>query len=225
MDGKMDLEAMEKQVVMMEDIQAVENLQRTYGYYFDTRQFEKIVDLFSENTSYVEIESHGRFAGKKGVKRMFSFGGTNDNNPPEKQKRKGTAGIATVIMQLGGVINVNPDGRTALGRWQTWLAESFPFGGRLGQYWLQGYYENEYIKEGGKWLFSRLHWYTTFYTRFETGWMVQPLVGFLPRSEADEPPTAFFPYPSGYKYPCHFSHPVTGAAFERKEHVYDPMAM
>lgn len=224
MDGIMDLEALEEQVALMENIQAVETLQRTYGYYFDTRQFPKIVDLFSENTSYVEIESHGRFAGKEGVKRMFALSGT-DAHSREKQKKKVTAGIATVIMQLGGVVNVNPDGRTARGRWQTWLAESFPFGGRLGQYWLQGYYENEYVKEDGNWLFSKLHWYTTFFTRFETGWMVQPLVGFLPRNEADQPPTAFFPYPSGFKYPCHFHHPVTGAVFDSKEHVYDPMAM
>jgi len=215
----MDIEALEKQVVLMEDILSVETLQRTYGYYFDTRQFHKIVNLFSENTSFVEIESHGRFAGKEGVKRMFSFGGTTP------KKNKGTAGVATVIMQLGGVVTVNPDGKTALGRWQTWLAESFPFGGRLGQYWLQGYYENEYIKEDETWLFSKLHWYTTFYTRFETGWMVQPLVGFLPRSEADHPPTAFFPYPSGYKYPYHFPHPITGAVFDPKEEAYDPMGM
>ena len=221
----MNLEALEKQVALLEDIQAVENLQRTYGYYFDTRQFHKIVDLFSENTTFVEIESHGRFVGKEGVKRMFFMDKADRSKPKEVQMRGRRPGVATVIMQLGGVIDVNPDGKTALGRWQTWLAESFPFGGRLGQYWLQGYYENEYIKEDGKWLFRKLHWYTTFYTRFETGWMVQPVVGFLPRSEADQPPTAFFPYPSGYKYPYHFPHPVTGETFRPKEQVYDPMGM
>jgi len=221
----MDLDTLEKQVALLEDIQAVENLQRTYGYYFDTRQFHKIVDLFSENTAYVEIESHGRFLGKKGVKRMFFMDKVDPAKDLKAQMRKRLLGVATVIMQLGGVVNVNPDGKTAMGRWETWLAESFPFGGRLGQYWLHGYYENGYVKENGKWLFSKLHWYTTFFTRFETGWMVQPLVGFLPRSEADHPPTAFFPYPSGYKYPCHFPHPVTGEAFNPKEQVYDPMGM
>ena len=220
----MDLETLEKQVALMEDIQAVENLQRIYGYYFDTRQFDKIVDLFSENTSFVEIESHGRFMGKEGVKRMY-FMDKVDRSKPLESQMSWRPGVATAIMQLGGVVNVNPDGKTALGRWQTWLAESFPFGGRLGQYWLQGYYENEYVKEDGNWLFSKLHWYTTFITRFETGWMVQPLVGLLPRNDADHPPTTFFPYPSGYQYPYHFPHPVTGAVFEPKENTYDPMAM
>lgn len=219
----MDIEVLEKHVTLLEDIQAIEDLQRMYGYYFDTRQFHKIVDLFSENTTTVEIESHGQFKGKQGVKRMFFMDKADPNQPLETQMPKRRPGIATVIMQLGGVVNVDADGQTAKGRWQSWLAESFPFGGRLGQYWLQGYYENEYIKENGKWLFSKLLWYTTFFTRFETGWMVQPVVGFLPRSEADIPPTEFCPYPSGYKYPYHFPHPVTGKDYEPADYTYDPM--
>jgi hypothetical protein len=163
--------------------------------------------------------------GKEGVERMFFMDKVDRSKPLDGQLRKRRPGIFAAIMQLGGVVDVNPDGNTARGRWQSWLAESFPYGGRLGQYWLQGYYENEYVKEDGKWLFTKLFWYTTFITRFETGWMVQPLVGHLPRSEADHPPTAFYPYPSGYKYPCHFSHPVTGAAFDPEEQAYDPMGM
>lgn len=221
----MNLEELENKVILMEDIQAIENLQRMYGYYFDTQQHAKIVDLFSENTVSVEIESHGQFLGKDGVKRMFwQATGSRPGSPPP-QRRRPFIGVATVIMQLGGVVNVNPDGKTATGRWQTWLAESFPFGGRLGQYWLQGYYENEYVKENGKWLFSKLFWNTTFYTRFETGWMVQPLVGFLPRNDQDNPPTAFFPYPSGYKFPYSFRHPITGEKYDPGDTYQNPMAM
>jgi hypothetical protein len=217
----MDLKELERQVTLMEDIQAIENLQRMYGYYFDTRQHKAIVDLFSENTVSVEIESHGRFLGKDGVRRMFWM----DRGDPPKEPRRRPPGIMTAIMQLGGVVNVNPDGKSATGRWQTWLAESFPFGGRLGQYWLQGYYENEYVKEDGKWLFSKLFWNTTFYTRFETGWMVQPVVGFLPRDDADNAPTAFLPYPSGYKFPYSFPHPITGEVYDPGDTYQDPMAM
>ena len=39
------------------------------------------------------------------------------------------------------------------------------------QYWGRGLYENEYIKEDGKWRFKKLHWYITFLTLWENGWL------------------------------------------------------
>ena len=101
----MDLEALEKQVVLMEDIQAVETLQRTYGYYFDTRQFHEIVNLFSENTAYVEIESHGRFAGKGRGQTDVLFGWDGSRQTPGEPDKQTDCGVATVIMQLGGVVD------------------------------------------------------------------------------------------------------------------------
>jgi hypothetical protein len=80
-------------------------------------------------------------------------------------------------------------------------------------YWLHGYYENEYIKENGKWLFSKLHWNNTFWTPYEDGWLKTPLLGTMsehPTIKADAPPTAFHPYPSGFHLPYSFRHPVTG---------------
>lgn len=223
MEIEMNLEELEKRVTRMEDIQAIENLQRTYGYYFDTQQHDKILDLWSEKAISVEIESHGQFLGIEGVRRMFWMDKTKKIDPKKIKPRP--PGIANAIMQLSGVVNVNPDGKTATGRWQTLIAEVFPFGGRMGQYWLQGYYENEYIKENGKWLFIKLFWNTTFITRFETGWLVQPLVGFLPREEADNSPTAFFPYPSGYKFPYSFNHPITDVEYDPKNRVINPMEL
>ncbi len=227
----MDLEELEKEVTRLEDIQAIENLERIYGYYFDTRQMDKIVDLFSENTESVEIESHGQYLGKEGVRKMYLVGAGR-----QSQTRPGETSISvpprprgfgggTTIIQIGGVITLAPDGKTAKGRWHTWLAESFPFGGVMGQYWLHGNYENKFAKENGKWLFTKLYWNTTFYTRFETGWMVQPVVGFLPMPAADNPPTAFYPYPSGYHLPYSFPHPITGEEDRPVFHYHHPMSM
>ena len=221
----MNLDRLEQHVARLEDIQAIEDLERVYGYYFDTRQMGNIVDLFSDDhTDFVEIESHGRFLGKEGVKRMYlqAVGGQPETGKIESRPRA-TGGI-TVIIQIDGLVTLSPDGRTAKGRWHTWLAESFPFAGTLGQYWLHGYYENEFIKEKGKWFFTRLFWNTTFYTRFETGWMVQPIVGFLPMPNPDMPMTAFHPYPSGYHFPYSFPHPVTGEIDEGIAHYRHPMA-
>ena len=223
----MTLEELETEVTRLEDIQEIEDLERIYGYYFDTRQMDKIFYLFSEQTESVEIESHGQFLGKEGVRKMYLQavgGGQRTVDPTKPARPRGTIGGGTTIIQIGGVITLAPDGKNAKGRWHTWLAETFPFGGVMGQYWLHGYYENEFIKENGKWLFKKLYWNTTFYTRFETGWLVQPLVGFLPMPGADNPPTAFLPYPSGYHLPYSFPHPITGEIDKPRDYYRHPMA-
>lgn len=187
-----------------------------------------VVDLFSENAESVEIESHGVYYGKKGVIKMYleNAGGGAEAKPgkPPPTRNRGS-GAGTVIIQIGGVITLAPDGKTATGRWHTWLAETFPFGGTMGQYWLHGYYENKFAKEDGKWLFTKLYWNTSFYTRFETGWLVQPLVGLLPMPGPDAPPTAFHPYPSGYHLPYSFPHPVTGEIDNTKYEQRNPMSL
>jgi hypothetical protein len=221
----MNLDRLEQHITRLEDFQAIENLERIYGYYFDTRQMKNIVDLFSdEYTDFVEIESHGRFFGKEGVKRMYLQAVGGEPEAGKTKNRARASGGITVIVQLDGVITLSPDGKTAKGRWHTWLAESFPFAGTLGQYWLHGYYENEFVKEEGKWFFTRLFWNTTFYTRFETGWLIQPLVGFLPMPNPDLPMTAFHPYPSGYHFPYSFPHPLTGEEGTGETQYRHPMA-
>ena len=49
------------------------------------------------------------------------------------------------------------------------------------------------------------------YSRDEAGWLKVPLLGVLNRSDADAPAPNFHPYPSGYRLPYHFNHPITGA--------------
>jgi hypothetical protein len=197
----------------MEDILEIENLQRKYGYYFETQRLHDIVDLFSEeNTESVEITDHGLFKGKKGVRKQFLewIGGGGQQPRPSSGAMGG--GIVC-IFQWQGVVTVAPDGKTAKGRWNCLDLEARPWNGLMRNYWLQGYYENEYIKENGKWFFTKLHWNDTFWTPYEDGWLKTPLLGRMnehPTIKADAPPTAFHPYPSGYHVPYSFPHPVTG---------------
>jgi hypothetical protein len=201
----MNLEELEKEIIRLEDIQEIEDLQKKYGYYMDSHHRQEVVDLFSENTESVEIESVGLFLGKEGVKRFFL---DNDLDPDNKGVLPGWINIR--ILMSGGVIDVDPHGETAKGRWNTWLAEAMPVGGIPRQQWVHGYYENEYVKENGRWLFKKLHWNVTFFTSFETGWVRVPLLGLLCRKDADAPAPHFHPYPSGYHLPYHYTHPITG---------------
>jgi hypothetical protein len=110
----MNLEELEAEVTRLEDIHEIENLERMYGYYFDTRRMKEIVDLFSEETESVEIESHGQFLGKEGVRKMYlvGAGGEGQGRPGEPAAaRPRPSGGGTVIIQIGGVITLAPDGK------------------------------------------------------------------------------------------------------------------
>jgi hypothetical protein len=201
----MNLEELEKQVQLQEDIQEIEHLQKMYGYYFDTNRWADIVDLFSDNCESVEIVDHGVFKGKKGVEHIYvDVIGARKTGPRPPW-------VAFVVMQIAPVIDVAPDGKTASGRWQTWLFESKPYGAFPRQEFLHGYYENQYVKENGRWKFSLLHWNNTFCAPVEDGWLNTPLIGWMPLPDADEPPTAFHPYPyHRNNVPYHYRHPITG---------------
>ena len=201
----MNIEELEKRVRLAEDLQEIEHLQKMYGYYFDNHMWQEIVDLFSDNAESVEIVDHGLLYGKKGVERMYlDVIGARGRGPREPW-------IAFVVMQIAPVIDVALDGMTAKGRWQTWLCESKTYGAYPRQEWLHGYYENKYVKENGKWYFSKLHWNNTFCSPVEDGWLKLPLMGWMPLPDADAPPTAFHPYPDHLNnVPYHYPHPVTG---------------
>jgi hypothetical protein len=191
---------LEKQVTLLEDIQAIEDLQRMYGYYFDNQKFAEVIDLFSENTESIEITDHGVFLGKEGVKRMYS-GMIGNPFPPW---------IFFEVMQTQGVIDVAPDGKTATGRWYTPSFEARPFSTGVRSTWQFGVYDNVYVKEDGKWFFKKLHWNMTYWTSFERGFLKVPKLGDNPFPNADAPATAYHPYPSGYHVPYPFKHPITG---------------
>ena len=182
---------LDRQVTRLEDIQEIENLQRIYGYFFDNQMYAEVLDLFSENTESVEVTDHGVFLGKKGVIRMYEG----------MMKWKRPNWVFFQVMQAQGVVIVNPDGVTASGRFYTPSFEARPFGGTYKQTWQFGVYDNKYVKENGRWLFSKLHWNLTFWTSFEKGWMEVPKLSDTPFPNADAPATAYHPYPSGYKVP------------------------
>ena len=196
----MDLEELEREITRLEDIQAIEDLQKKCGYYFDNSMFQEVIDLFSENTISVEITDHGVFRGKEGVERMYEG--------MVGVKRPGW--IFFQVMQHQGVVDVAPDGKTAKGRFYTPAFECRPFGGTKKQTWEFGVYNNEYIKENGKWRFLKFHWNLTYWTSYEAGFLKVPKLSDTPFPHADAPATAYHPYPSGYRVPYPFRHPITG---------------
>jgi hypothetical protein len=204
------LEQLQARIQRLDDIKQIEQLQKIYGYYQDYGERQKIVDLFCDNDPSVEEADRGVYSGKEGIKRYFIDLMGNGGRP----RRPGIMGI---IFQLQGVVIVDSTGLSAKGRWYGMGMEAKPITslheGELRQTWINGIYENEYVKEEGKWRIKKLHFYLTFRTPFEDGWMKVPVVGQTgpdPNIAPDSPPTVYQPYPSAYRVPCHYQHPISG---------------
>jgi hypothetical protein len=205
------LDELEARLTRLADIKEIKKLQNIYGYYLDYCEWQKIVDLFTDNDPSVEEADRGVYQGKEGVRRYFIglLGGG-----PDKPTRRGYLGI---MFQLQGVVTMESDGMAAKGRWYGMGMEAKPtlslHEGELRQTWIHGIYENEYVKEDGTWKIKKLHFNLVFRTPFEDGWLKVPVVGQHGPDKVikpDAPPSAYFPYPSGYHVHFSFKHPITG---------------
>ena len=60
------LDALEKRITRLEDMNAIERLQRTYGYFVDKSQWTPLSELFTSDAT-LEIGGKGLFLGQKRV--------------------------------------------------------------------------------------------------------------------------------------------------------------
>lgn len=199
---KKQVKAKDKQIQRLEDIEAIKRLQCAYGYYLEHWMGDEIIDCFAKDNPDVSgTFVEGTYKGPEGIRRYF---GRAQNLPPE---------FLHMVMQVSPVITVAKDGRTAQGRW-------YGYGGILSRATvpldpaiMAVIYEMDYIKEDGVWkiLKLRLLMHYAYPTRTP-----QPLPDGKgappPRIKLDPDEFAEYDtqYPSGYIYPFHFVHPVTG---------------
>jgi hypothetical protein len=200
------LAALEFRTERLADINAIENLQRSYGYYADKMLWEHVVDLFTDDAT-MEIGLGGVYVGKDSIRRyLFSLSGGVEG-PLE--------GVLYDHFQLQPVVTVADDGLTAKGRWRA-LIMTGTSGSGSGGNWGEGPYENEYVKEQGVWKISKLHWYATFYVPYEGGWLNSSADAVRAYSEGrgitpDRPPSEqYAPYPAAFVPPFHYPNPGSG---------------
>ena len=60
------LDALDKRITRLEDMNQVEKVQRAYGYFVDKGQWTQLSELFADDTT-LEIGGKGLFLGKKRV--------------------------------------------------------------------------------------------------------------------------------------------------------------
>jgi hypothetical protein len=191
--------AYKQRVQLLEDQDAIENLQATYGYYFDKGLWDQASALFTKTGSF-EYGQRGVYVGQARIqKAMLLFG-------PQGL----AAGHLNTHMMLQPYIVVAKDGKTATARWQGMMMLSQP--GANGV-WGVGVTNADYVKEAGVWKISSLHFYVTAQTDYDLGFTKSalPVEGPSALFPPDKPPTVQYrSFPGAYIPPFNFDHPVTG---------------
>ena len=193
------LAAYRERVERLEDADAIETLQASYGYYFDKGLWDDAADLFAADGTF-EYGQMGVYVGQQRVRRALLLFG------PEGLGK----GYLNNHMLLQPIITVAPDGRTATARWQGMVMLSEP--GANGV-WGIGQYENAYVKDRSTWKISKLHFYVQAMTDYDLGFSRGALRMEGPSAllPPDRPPTEVYrAFPQGYTPPFSFVHPVTG---------------
>ena len=185
--------------LLLEDEQKIENLQRIYGYYIDRGRWDEAADLFSSDGA-LESGMSGVYVGRNHIRKFLALAG------PEGLG----FGRMNDHIQLQTIVDVSPSGLTARAR----SRELDMIGVYEGQgTWMEGVYENSYVKQGGVWKFRSMHFYPTFITDYDQGWAkdAQPLPPASTEARPDKPPTDVYEiYPKAHVPPFHYRNPVTG---------------
>ena len=207
------VKTLENQIRTLQDIEEIKKLQRAFGFYLEHWMAEDIIDLFADDPDTTLSVATGEFRGK-GKIRLFCQRGKQGDEVVKREKPE----YLHQVMQLSGIVDVDPDGITAKGRWYGFGANALPAEGGFMPGWMNGVYENEYVKENGTWKFKNVRWCMTFNASYMDGW-VDPARRVDRRPDApykssggfspDEPAEKTL-YPSGFICPFHYKHPVTG---------------
>jgi hypothetical protein len=194
-----EVAALARRASRLADEQAIENLQRIYGYYYDRAQWTQMSDLFAPDAT-LEFAQSGVYKGPRHIRAFLGTMGPEGGEPGWLNER----------IQLQPIVTVAPDGRTARSR-----SRELSMTGRYGQggEWSEGIYENHYEKRDGKWMFTAVHYYPTFQTDYDQGWgkQARPAAGIDAALKPDRPPTQVYEiYPKAHVPPFHYRNPVTG---------------
>lgn len=212
-DLQREAAAIEQRLQRQEDIAAIENLQRSYGFFFDKGLWQEAADLFAAN-GRIEIAGFGSFNGRD---RVLAYLQSLGQEGPQHGRL-----LDHILLQP--VITVAEDGRTARGRWHLLsqggslapaddpgLAAVATEGDKPFGYVGAGIYENEYVREDGIWKISALRLFPRMTARDTEGWARTAIPQSLPATDLtpDEAAASTHePYPGTAIPPVHYPHPA-----------------
>lgn len=183
----------------LSDQDDIENLQRIYGFYTDKGLWSEAASLFTDDAE-LEVQGKGIYRGRARILAYLRAIGPEGTTPGRMYDQ----------MLLQPLTNMDAAGTSARARWHVFAQLA-----KQGQFaeWETGIYENQYRKDGATWKISRLHFYPTMVTPYESGWgkASLPLSRYEPSLAPDAPSGPGSTYERAFVTPYHYAHPVRGA--------------
>lgn len=156
--GKLSLDQLQRKLHNSIAIDAVENLNSSYGYYIDESAWDSMADTFSQNGSK-EITGVGVYVGPERIRTILNLRGPKGGRRPN---------FFTIHQLLQPVIHVSDDGKTANARLRLFQSGGSADGSSGS--WIGGIYENTADFENGQWKFGRQDLHHLFYVSYRNGW-------------------------------------------------------
>jgi len=165
MDDRATVASLPKRIANLEStleraeaIRGVKRLQRAYGHYAEFGLWHDLADLFADKKIGYYLPGN---ISKEGIRKHYL-----------QDIGKGRIGFPDGMIYphivLQPVITMEPDGKSAKGRWRV-----FSMLGIYGEtaIWAGGIYENEYVLENGIWKIKDLYYYSQYGGRYDQpGW-------------------------------------------------------
>ncbi len=145
----MTLEELEKRVQALEDLEAIKKLHQTYINLMDNLEWEKVLNLFTEDGT-AEVRDSGVKRGRKELNEVYIDVLAKNRG---KERFDGHMAIEP---------DITVDGNTARGTWLIYILFSRP-----AIEWVQGKNECEYRKENGVWKIKSLKFTRTLASKLE----------------------------------------------------------
>ncbi len=191
----------------MKDETMVRNLQHIYGYYFDRKMWDDIIDLFTDSCTF-ETGQRGVFKGKRSIKKALEF--FYGPIPLRHGELFDHINFETVVTE-------SPDGMSARAR-----TRQLCMLGINGEYsqWETGTYVNDFVKEKNVWKIKAVRYYPQMISNYNEGRAMnaRPAPSYDREFSPDHAPSSIYKiYPDIYYLRLGFRNPVTGKVFNYPE--------
>ena len=156
-------------------VDAVENLNSSYGYYIDESAWDQMADTFAARGEK-EITAAGVYVGPDRIRKVLNLRGPRGGRTPN---------FFTIHQLTQPVIHISADGLSARARLRLFQCGGSADG--TSGSWIGGIYENTAVMENGEWKFGVQELHHAYNASYRNGWARVGKVDKLP-APAGSPP-------------------------------------